>query len=257
MAKYQVTMTQTVDVVARNEEHAFELANWEIENNPDFEREIECIAKPEMANIASELEKRGYTVKLDKWGNNSADIIRINYTSKTVDYHGEDFEFALVMNLDERFETYDGTGYTLATYGDEIISIGHHPDYVVARLVENALEARRPHMVATLDEIVECLTASGVTATVVDFGRYEGQPCVIEIGNTEGFSVNGEPVILPEFTLYQNLSDDGTIAGTGYHLSFEDDEAQVIAEIGNETAPRIVFAIATAIATAKERANLS
>jgi len=251
MSVYEVTLSQTVEVVARSEEHALQLANEEILENPDFQRSVKCTAVASMTGIAEFLKGYGFTVYLDTWGNNISEIIRINYTPLTENQDESDYQFSLVPNLNQ-YEIYDGTGFTLASEGYELVTVGHGSPSEVAELVANALEVRRPAMVATLEEIVELLNASGVTATVVDFGRYEGQPKVIEIGNTLPVALNGDRIQTPEWTLFQNLNDDGhTIAGTGYHLSFEDDESKIVAEIGNETAPRIVYAIATAIATAK------
>jgi hypothetical protein len=258
--KYKVTQTATAEVWGKSEDEVIELVSGEFFAFPEYTHEVEVITPAhKLHEIKDALLEMGVSVYYDDYRNNLHDFLRVSPNESHPDDDEYPFFIQVFLNDEEEF---DGRGYALvdSDYNTLLTLPAHYSPKVLANLFVKELRKQDKKeivsLVATLEEIVKCLTDSGVTATVVDFGRYEGQPKVIEIGNSLPVALNGDRIMTPEWTLFQNLSDDETISGTGYHLTHEDDESQIIAEIGNETAPRIVYAIATAIATTKERVNL-
>ena len=112
-------------------------------------------------------------------------------------------------------------------------------------------ETTEPEMIADLGEIADTLTRMGHKATI-QTQSWRGMPAYLEIDETEALLIDGQPHTDPRFTLYYNLNENGDdISGTGYHLSFKDDEAQIVSEIGNESALRVVAEIIKGMARAE------
>ena len=137
------------------------------------------------------------------------------------------------------------TAYTKA-YAEEIVEniTTQWENQTTIRIVEVGTRA-------ILTEIADTLTRMGHTATIQS-QSWRGMPDYLEIGETEAVLHDGQPYTAPRFTLYYNLNENGNdISGTGYHLSFEDDESQIVSEIGNESALRVVAEIIKGMARAE------
>jgi hypothetical protein len=230
-------MTHVADIVARDEKHAIELANDEIVELPEFARSITAY-EHDLKGIANALEKKGFAVYYDDYRNNLHDFLRIDF----VEHDDLDsYAYQLVCNLDIDLETYNGTGYTLTKNGEAIFLEAHRPAYLVADTIADALEARRPALKASVDDIAHLLTIMGTPSTVVDFGRYEGQPKVVHIGEIQVTDIHGLTATVPRFCLYPDFHSNMEISGMGWHLSWQDDEAVTVNDnIGNLTALEIV-----------------
>jgi hypothetical protein len=246
MPKYEVTRTETVEVWARDEDEAETLAIDEMQENPNGDYEFEDISpKHNLEYIAEVLRALGVSAYVDDYKNNSHDFIRLSATHG----HPDDDEnhFMLNVSLNE-FEEFDGKSYGLMDNdGLEVASWdGSLTPHMVARLVADELKKfakPAPEMVSELSEIADLLLRMGHKATIQS-QAWRGMPAYLEIGETVGWYEDGTPHEMARFTLYYNLNEKGDgIGGTGYHLSLEDDESQIVAEIGNHTAPRVVAEI--------------
>ena len=94
------------------------------------------------------------------------------------------------------------------------------------------VERLTPEMISSMEEVADMLSRMGYL-TSVESQAWRGMPSWLAIGDTHHNTAR--------FALYYNLNETGSeISGTGYYLSLADDESQIVAEIGNHTAPRIV-----------------
>ena len=251
MAKYQVTRTETVTVFASNTEWAEESAIDEMQKHPNGDYEIVDITpNPNLEAIVSALAVYGVSAYVDDYKNNIADFIRLSAVESHPD--DDDNHFILFGSLND-LEEFDGREYRLDHNGTgdthAVFDGGLTPTVLASRIAVKLAEIReaeevdmvRPvEMFASLEEIADMLTRMGYTASV-ESQAWRGMPAWLTIGETESTLIDGTPYTAPRFTLYYNLNETGSeISGSGYHLSAGDDEADIVAEIGNHTAPRIV-----------------
>ena len=252
MPKYQVTRTETVTVTARNENHAEEVAIEEMQENPNGDYEITRLTPhANLTEIMEELETGGFAVWLDDYRNNIHDFVRIDTDGRR---GSENARFMLMVSLDE-FEKYDGNGYTLLTAEAVDVAEWKHLSprvlaFKIAVEINKFMEEMPIQLEASVEEIAELLTRMGYTASV-ESQAWRGMPSWVSIGacgfcNMEAEATQHET---PEFTLYCDLNENGdAISGTGFHLSRGDDESDLVTNIGNESAFRVVAKIVASMA---------
>jgi hypothetical protein len=244
MPKYKVTQTATAEVWGKSEDEVIELVSGEFYAFTEYEHEVEQITPThKLHEIKDALKEMGVSVYYDDFRNNTHDFLRVSLNESHPD--DDEYPFFIQVTLNDH-EEFDGQGYALvdSDYNTLLTMPAYNRPNVLAKFFMRELRNQQKKeivpLVATLEEITDLLTKMGKSSTVVDFGRYEGQPCVVEIGNKEGFSVNGEPVILPEFTLYQNVNDSEEVDGSGFFLALEDDCSPIGDNIGNLSALEVV-----------------
>jgi hypothetical protein len=126
----------------------------------------------------------------------------------------------------------DGSWFTLSTAHTRVFA--NEIAEAISKQWKNTTAVR---VVATnnaeLTDIVAMLNRLGFNACVTDLGRFEGQPLLIDIESPSG----------KQYTLYQNLTDEETVAGTGYYLMT--DEMESVAEnIPNANAEKVAGIVA-------------
>lgn len=252
MPKYQVTRTETVTVTARNEEQAEELAIEEMQEHPNGDYEIEAVSPaPKLTEIVEALNALGVSAYVDDYKNNAYDFIRMS----AVEGHPDDDEnhFLLLPSLDDE-EEFNGVAYEIYTndcYTEKASFPAELNTRVMAQLIAKNLRSLAPvSMTASMEEIAELLTRMGFRASV-EPQDWRGFPAYLNIGETVDFFADGTPAYCPEFTLYYDLneSEEGVqISGTGFHLSRGDDESDLVTNIANESAFRVVATIVASMA---------
>lgn len=234
MPRYEVTQTATAEVWAKNEMEAIEYATSEFFAFPEYNHEVkDTTPQHNLEEIAKCLGHVGVSAYVDDYRNNAHDFIRLTVTHAHPD--DDDNHYMLQVSLNDR-EEFDGKFYGLMDHdGLEVANFeGSMNPLVLATRVHRILKERaNTEMKTTLEEIASNLNAMGLIAEVVDFGRYEGQPKVVEIVSK---SENG-------YTLYQKLTDAETVSGEGYFLQTVDGE-EVFNDIPNANAVNVAGHVA-------------
>jgi len=262
MPKYQVLKTEIGTCWAKNDHEAQELANEAFFDAPEATYTITDITpRHQLRQIENFLMVMGFETYYDDSKNNICDILFVDIAGR-VDMKTSDaneHRYSVNMILDDR-ERFDGDGYTL--YADDHTvewALPNSTPLVIAGAIHGFITEHeqkhpltvKPEMIADLGEIADTLTRMGYKA-MIEPQDWRGMPAYLQIGETVGWYADGNPYEMPCFTLYYNLNEneDG-IAGTGYHLSHEDDESQIVSEIGNESALRVVAEIIKGMARAE------